>query len=167
VVKEEPMTLWGRPGQHLKVGIVGMPNVGKSSTFNILSNLNVPAQNFSFCTVDPNLTRVNVPDARFDKLCEVHNPKSKVPATLSIVDIAGLVKGAAEGAGLGNHFLSHIKETDGIFHVVRAFDDPEITHEENSVDPVRDMEIICNELVLKDIEFLTKRITEQAGLMKK
>lgn len=110
---------------------------------------------------------MNVPDERLEKLCEVHKPKSKVPSTLSIWDIAGLVKGAASGAGLGNNFLSHIKEVDGIYHVVRAFEDEEITHEEVTVDPVRDLEIICDELCLKDIEFLEKRITEQQGLMKK
>jgi obg-like ATPase 1 len=157
---EEKVTLWGRPGQHVKMGIVGLPNVGKSSTFNVLSNLNVPAQNFSFCTIEPNLSRVNVPDQRFDKLCDIHKPKSKLPATLSIWDIAGLVKGAASGAGLGNAFLSHIKEVDGIYHVVRAFEDPEITHEEVTVDPIRDMQIIGDELCLKDIEFLAKRIVE-------
>lgn len=157
-VVEEKVTLWGRPGQNLKMGIVGLPNVGKSSTFNTLSKLDVPAQNFPFCTIEPNLSRVSVPDSRFEKLCDVHKPKSKVPATLSIWDIAGLVKGAASGAGLGNAFLSHIKEVDGIYHVVRAFEDEEITHEEITVDPVRDMEIICDELCLKDIEFLTKRI---------
>ena len=125
-----------------------------------MSNLSVPAQNFSFCTIEPNLAQVKVPDARFEQLCEIHKPKSKEAATLRIVDIAGLVRGASTGAGLGNHFLSHIKEVDGIYHVVRAFDDEEITHEEVTVDPIRDMQIISEELILKDIEFLAKRITE-------
>lgn len=150
----------GRPGNTLKMGIVGLPNVGKSTTFNLLSNLNIPAENYPFCTIDPNLAKVFVDDERFDKLCEIHKPKSKVPATLSIMDIAGLVPGASKGEGLGNAFLSHIRETDAIFHVVRAFDDPEITHTENEVNPVRDMQIISDELVYKDQEILAKRYEE-------
>lgn len=108
--KEEEVkkVILGRASNTLKMGLVGLPNVGKSTTFNILSNLNVPAENFPFCTIDPNLAKIYVPDPRFDKLCEMYKPKSKVPATLSITDIAGLVKGASEGAGLGNAFLSHI-----------------------------------------------------------
>jgi len=125
--------------------------VGKSTTINVLSNLSVPAENFPFCTIDPNLAKIFVPDARFEKLCEIYRPKSKVAATLTITDIAGLVKGASEGAGLGNNFLSHIAAVDGIYHVVRAFDDPEIIHEEGEVDPIRDMEIIHGELIAKDL----------------
>ncbi|EAS04323.1 GTP-binding protein YchF (macronuclear) [Tetrahymena thermophila SB210] len=160
--KEEPVkkVKLGRPGNTLKMGIVGLPNVGKSTTFNLLSNLNIPAENYPFCTIDPNLAKVFVDDERFDKLCEIHKPKSKVPATLSIMDIAGLVPGASKGEGLGNAFLSHIRETDAIYHVVRAFDDPEITHTENEVNPVRDMQIISDELVYKDQEILGKRLEE-------
>jgi len=134
------------------MGIVGMPNVGKSSTFNMMSKLTVPAENYPFCTIDPNIAKVAVPDERYDNLCEMWKPKSKISAVLSIVDIAGLVSGAANGDGLGNAFLSHISATDGIFHVVRAFEDEEIVHTELSVDPVRDMKIICDELCLKDLE---------------
>jgi len=105
------------------MGIVGLPNVGKSSTYNVLSNLNVPAENYPFCTIEPNKAVVPVPDPRFNKLCEMWEPKSKVSAVLQIVDIAGLVRGASKGEGLGNHFLSTIKEVDGIYHVVRAFED--------------------------------------------
>lgn len=115
--------MWGRPGNTLKMGIVGLPNVGKSSTFNVLAKLNVPAENYPFCTIDPNKAVVPVPDPRFNKLCEMWKPKSEVAAVLQVVDIAGLVRGASKGEGLGNHFLSNIKEVDGIYHVVRAFED--------------------------------------------
>jgi obg-like ATPase 1 len=142
------------------MGIVGLPNVGKSTTFNVLSKLSVPAENYPFCTKDPNLAKVNVPDPRFDKLCEMWKPKSKVQATLSIVDIAGLVPGASKGEGLGNAFLSHISATDAIFHVVRAFDDPDIMHTELEVDPIRDMEIISSELAMKDLEKVDNRIAD-------
>lgn len=147
----EKKVILGRASNTLRMGLVGLPNVGKSTTFNILSNLSVPAENFPFCTIDPNLAKIFVPDKRFDKLCEMYKPKSKVGATLSITDIAGLVKGASEGAGLGNAFLSHIQAVDGIFHVIRAFDDEEIIHEEGDVDPIRDMEIINGELIAKDL----------------
>jgi len=158
-VLEEKVKL-GRPGNTLKMGIVGLPNVGKSTMFNVLSKLNVPAENYPFCTIDPNLAKVFVPDVRVEKLVEMWKPKSVVPATLSIVDIAGLVRGASKGEGLGNNFLSHIKEVDGIYHVLRAFEDPEISHVENDVNPVRDLQIIYDELILKDIELLEKRIAE-------
>jgi obg-like ATPase 1 len=150
--------LLGRPGNTLKMGIVGIPNVGKSSTFNLLSKLSVPAENYPFCTKDPNKAKVFVKDARFDKLVSMFKPKSAVEATLDIVDIAGLVKGAAEGEGLGNAFLSHIQAVDGIYHVVRAFDDDEIIHTEGDVDPVRDLEVISTELILKDKAQLVKRL---------
>jgi len=140
------------------MGIVGMPNVGKSSLFNILSNLSVPADNYPFCTIDPNTAKVLVPDARFDFLVQQHKPKSIVNAVLTITDIAGLVKGAHEGKGLGNAFLSHINAVDGIYHLVRAFKDAEIDHVEGTVDPVRDLEIISEELILKDIERVKGRI---------
>lgn len=142
------------------MGIVGLPNVGKSTTYNVLSKLNVPAENYPFCTIEPNKAVVPVPDERFNKLCEMWKPKSEVSAVLQVVDIAGLVRGASKGEGLGNHFLSNIKEVDGIYHVVRAFEDEDITHTENSVDPVRDMEIINTELVLKDLEYVNNRIDD-------
>jgi len=147
----------GRPSNNLKMGIVGMPNVGKSSLFNTLTNSSTAAENYPFCTIDPSEARCAVPDERFDWLCDVYKPASKVPAYLTVVDIAGLVKGAAEGQGLGNAFLSHIRAVDGIFHVVRAFDSEEIAHVEGEVNPVRDLQIIHDELRLKDEEFLIKK----------
>jgi len=150
----------GRPGNTLQMGIVGLPNVGKSSTFNLLSKLQVPAKNVMFCTIDPNKARVEVPDTRFDKLCEIYKPKSKVPASLNILDIAGLVKGASQNQGMGNAFLSHIQSVDGIFHVVRGFDDEEIQHFEGDVDAIRDLDIIHGELMEKDKAVLKKNLDE-------
>jgi obg-like ATPase 1 len=150
----------GRPGNTLQMGIVGLPNVGKSSTFNLLSKLQVPAKNVMFCTIDPNKARVEVPDSRFDKLCEIYHPKSKVPASLNILDIAGLVKGASQNQGMGNAFLSHIQSVDGIFHVVRGFDDEDIQHFEGDVDAIRDLDIIHGELMEKDKAVLLKNIEE-------
>ena len=141
----------GRASNTLKMGLVGMPNVGKSTTFNVMSKLSVPAENYPFCTIDPNTAKINVPDKRFDKLCDMFKPKSKVLAQISITDIAGLVKGASEGKGLGNAFLSHINAVDGIYHVVRAFPDPDVVHEEGEVDPLRDIETINGELAAKDL----------------
>eukprot|EP00890_Picochlorum_soloecismus_P001784 jgi/Picsp_1/2606/NSC_00837-R1_gtp-binding protein len=149
-VQEKP--LLGRFKSNLKVGIVGLPNVGKSTLFNVLTKMGIPAENFPFCTIDPNSARVNIPDDRFKWLCELYKPKSQVPAFLEVCDIAGLVKGAAEGAGLGNAFLSHIMAVDGIFHVCRAFDDADVVHVEDRVDPVEDLEIIHAELRAKDVE---------------
>eukprot|EP01095_Lingulamoeba_sp_RSL-Kostka_P002747 TRINITY_DN13669_c0_g1_i1.p1 TRINITY_DN13669_c0_g1~~TRINITY_DN13669_c0_g1_i1.p1 ORF type:complete len:459 (+),score=164.50 TRINITY_DN13669_c0_g1_i1:197-1378(+) len=148
----------GRPGNNLKIGIVGLPNVGKSTLFNVMSKLNIPAENYPFCTIEPNNSRVEVPDERFTFLCEHHKPASEVPAYLNITDIAGLVRGANEGEGLGNEFLSHIRAVDGIYQVLRIFDDEEIVHVDGDVDPLRDAETINNELRLKDIETVEKEI---------
>lgn len=157
---EEPerKPLIGRVGTNLKVGIVGLPNVGKSTFFNILTKSQAAAENFPFCTIDPNESRVPVPDTRYDYLCEYYKPVSKVPAFLNVVDIAGLVKGASEGQGLGNAFLSHIKACDALFHMCRAFEDGDVTHVEGEVDPIRDLEIISEELRLKDQEFLATNL---------
>ncbi|EFA85891.1 GTP-binding protein [Heterostelium album PN500] len=155
---EEAPILLGKIGNNLQMGVVGMPNVGKSSLFNILTNMSIPAENFPFCTIDPNVSRCAVPDERYDWLCSVHKPASMKPAYLSITDIAGLVKGASTGAGLGNAFLSHIQAVDGIFHMIRAFENDEITHVEDTVDPVRDLEIIAGELIAKDKEFVAKTL---------
>eukprot|EP01012_Entosiphon_sulcatum_P031570 TRINITY_DN4001_c0_g2_i1.p1 TRINITY_DN4001_c0_g2~~TRINITY_DN4001_c0_g2_i1.p1 ORF type:complete len:394 (-),score=69.50 TRINITY_DN4001_c0_g2_i1:45-1226(-) len=149
----------GRPkSSGLSIGIVGLPNVGKSTFFNVLTKSAVPAENFPFCTIDPSEARINVPDDRFNWLCEKYQPASRVPPFLSVTDIAGLVKGAAEGEGLGNAFLSHIQAVDALFHMIRVFPDADITHVEGELDPVRDLEIIHNELVKKDIEFINRAI---------
>ena len=142
----------------LKCGIVGVPNVGKSTLFNALSNAGAESANFPFCTIDPNIGLVHVPDERLDKLSEIVEPKQTIPATIEFVDIAGLVKGASEGKGKGNAFLSHIREVDLIVHVVRCFDDDDIIHVEGSVDPERDIRIIEDELILKDLESVEKRV---------
>ena len=151
--KEEPAKkiILGRASNNLSMGLVGLPNVGKSTTFNFLSKLAVKAENYPFCTIDPTTAKINIPDPRFDKLLEMYHPKSEVPAQLAITDIAGLVKGASTGAGLGNAFLSHISAVDGIFHVVRAFPNEDVIHEEGEVDPIRDIEIINGELIAKDL----------------
>jgi len=156
-VAEEKMVLIGRMGTNLKCGIVGLPNVGKSTFFNVLTKSSAAAaENFPFCTIDPNEARVPVPDERFNWLVEHHKPASKVPAFLNVTDIAGLVKGASEGQGLGNAFLGHIRACDALFHLCRTFEDPEITHVEGEVDPVRDLDIINEELRLKDEEYFEK-----------
>lgn len=154
--KDEPERppLLGRLGTNLKVGLVGLPNVGKSTLFNILTSSQVAAENFPFCTIDPNESRVPVPDKRYDYLCDYFQPLSKVPAFLNVVDIAGLVKGANEGQGLGNAFLSHIRACDAIFHLCRCFEDENVSHVEGDINPVRDIEIINEELRLKDEEYL-------------
>ncbi|RAO65448.1 uncharacterized protein BHQ10_001460 [Talaromyces amestolkiae] len=153
----------GRPGNNLKSGIVGLANVGKSTLFQAItkSSLGNPA-NFPYATIDPEEARVIVPDARYDWLCEQYKPKSRVPANLTVYDIAGLTRGASTGAGLGNAFLSHIRAVDAIFQVVRCFDDAEIIHVEGDVDPVRDLNIISEELRLKDIEFTEKALENLA-----
>ncbi|EFE43636.1 hypothetical protein TRV_01598 [Trichophyton verrucosum HKI 0517] len=157
-VKREKVLL-GRPGNSLKSGIVGLANVGKSTLFQAItkSTLGNPA-NFPYATIDPEQARVIVPDERYDWLCKHYKPKSEVPANLTVYDIAGLTKGASTGAGLGNAFLSHIRAVDAIFQVVRCFDDAEIVHVEGDVDPVRDLNIISEELRIKDIEFVEKAL---------
>jgi ribosome-binding ATPase len=142
----------------MKAGIVGLPNVGKSTLFNCLSNAKAQSANFPFCTIEPNLGVVNVPDTRIENLEELVNPEKVVPATVEIVDIAGLVKGASKGEGLGNQFLANIRETDAILHVLRCFDNDNIIHVDNSIDPVRDKETIDIELQLKDLETVQKRL---------
>ena len=144
----------------LKCGIVGLPNVGKSTLFNCLSNAKAQSANFPFCTIEPNVGVITVPDERLNKLVEMCNPRSIVPATVEIVDIAGLVKGASKGEGLGNKFLANIRETDAILHVLRCFDDDNVTHVDGSVDPVRDKEIIDMELGLKDLETVEARLAK-------
>ncbi len=144
----------------LQCGIVGLPNVGKSTLFNCLSNAKAQSANFPFCTIEPNVGVITVPDERLNKLVEMCSPKSIVPATVEIVDIAGLVKGASKGEGLGNKFLANIRETDAILHVLRCFDDDNITHVDGSVDPVRDKEIIDMELQIKDLETVESRLAK-------
>ena len=143
----------------LQCGIVGLPNVGKSTLFNCLSNAKAQSANFPFCTIEPNVGVITVPDERLNVLARLVNPQKIVPTTVEIVDIAGLVKGASKGEGLGNKFLANIRETDAILHVLRCFDDDNITHVDGSVDPVRDKEIIDYELQLKDLETIESRIT--------
>jgi len=135
------------------MGILGLPNVGKSSLFNLLTNQSAAAENYPFCTIDPNESKCPVPDQRFNWLCEFFKPKSEIPAFLHVTDIAGLIKGASTGAGLGNAFLSHIQAVDGLFHMVRAFDNPEVVHVDDSIDPIRDMETITYELCRKDEQY--------------
>ena len=142
----------------MKAGIVGLPNVGKSTLFNCLSNAKAQSANFPFCTIEPNVGVVNVPDKRLDTLAEIVNPEKVQPAVVEIVDIAGLVKGASKGEGLGNQFLGNIRETDAIIHVLRCFDDDNIIHVDGSVDPIRDKEVIDFELQLKDLDTVEKRI---------
>jgi GTP-binding protein YchF len=165
---------FGRVKNDLSMGFVGLPNVGKSTLTNLLAGAShAEAANYPFCTIDPNVVQCVVPDQKFKYLAEAYKPGSVVPAVLKVVDIAGLIKGASEGAGLGNAFLSHIAAVDGIFHLVRAFDSDEVVHVDDSVDPIRDLETIEGELCLKDLESLGKvletektRVRKEKGISK-
>jgi len=150
----------------LKCGIVGLPNVGKSTLFNCLSNAKAQSANYPFCTIEPNIGTISVPDDRLEKLEGLVSPERVVPTTMEIVDIAGLVKGASKGEGLGNQFLANIRETDAIIHVLRCFEDGNVVHVDGSVDPVRDKEIIDTELQLKDLETIEKRIASLSRIIK-
>ena len=142
----------------MKLGIVGLPNVGKSTLFNAITNAGAESANYPFCTIDPNVGVVAIPDSRLDWLSDFHKPKKTTPAVVEFVDIAGLVKGASKGEGLGNKFLSNIRATDAIVHVVRCFDDPNVIHVEGSTDPLRDIQIIDIELIMADMEMVQRRI---------
>lgn len=150
----------------MKLGIIGLPNVGKSTLFNALTGAGAPSANYPFCTIDPNVGVVQVPDARLDTLAEMYHPQLYTPAVVEFVDIAGLVKGASKGEGLGNKFLSHIRDVDAVVHVLRCFEDGDIIHVDGSVDPIRDLDTINMELIYADIETLERRIDKTQKLAK-
>ena len=150
----------------MKLGMVGLPNVGKSTLFNAITNAGAQSANYPFCTIEPNVGMVSVPDERLDKLAEMYHPDKFTPATIEFVDIAGLVKGASQGEGLGNKFLSHIREVNAIIHVVRCFDNYDITHVDCSVDPAREIETINLDLILSDLDMLSRRIDNRKKAMK-
>ena len=150
----------------MKLGIVGLPNVGKSTLFNAITQAGAESANYPFCTIEPNVGIVDVPDERIDALAKMYNPKKVTRAYIEFVDIAGLVKGASKGEGLGNKFLSHIREVDAVVHVVRCFEDPNITHVDGSIDPLRDIETIQLELIFSDLEILERRIDRTKKAMK-
>ena len=150
----------------MKLGIIGLPNVGKSTLFNAITGAGAQSANYPFCTIDPNVGIVAVPDSRLDTLAEMYNPQKYTPAVIEFVDIAGLVRGASKGEGLGNKFLSHIRDVDAVVHVVRCFDDADIVHVDGNVDPARDMETINLELIFADMETLERRIEKTQKLAK-
>lgn len=151
---------------NIQAGLVGLPNVGKSTLFNALTKSSIPAENYPFCTIEPHVAITEVPDERLEKLSHIYQPKKKIPATVQFVDIAGLVKGAASGEGLGNQFLSNIREVDLILHVLRCFEDSNITHTKDTIDPLSDYDIVLNELMLKDLESVEKRDEKITKMLK-
>ena len=150
----------------MKIGIVGLPNVGKSTMFNAITNAGAECANYPFCTIEPNVGVVPVPDERLDKLAQLYHPEKVTHAVIEFVDIAGLVKGASKGEGLGNKFLSHIREVDAICEVVRCFEDPDIVHVDGNIDPIRDIETINLELIFADIETVDKRLEKAKKMLK-